>query len=353
MNAGARRTARALTLLGSLSLVAGCAVTNSLVGGESDRPDPDVIAQDLVYTLTQVPTLHPLKTTLQVSDPMTPFGERVVARLKEAGYGMQRVAADHGPNYLRYRNEHAESETGERRIYSVSIGDVSVQRDFTVTGKETVPGSAQTVRGIDSTPLDTNDSLYGDVVNEQFRQVKFVSDDEPEIRDMRLASMRPALGDEAIVSDVSESRSAPTLAEARADITFKSLVKRNMEELMASNFAEFFTEYEDIETDVLMFPNDSLRLGENNKETIARYVSELDPATDVLSVIGCSHGKTAINNGNELLAIGRANRVKEAFMFAGISHDQVLEESCWASDYHDGFPRRGVIVTLKRKRGLG
>ena len=102
-----------------------------------------------------------------------------------------------------------------------------------------------------------------------------------------------------------------------------------------------------------MFPNDSLRLGERNKETIARYVSELDPATDVLSVIGCSHGNTRIDNGNELLAIGRANRVKEAFLFAGIDHEQVLEESCWAGESFEKMPRRGVVLTLKRRRELG
>lgn len=351
MNAGVQQTVKALTLLGSLGLAAGCATTGALLGGGSDKPDPDIIAQDLVYTLTQVPALHPLKTTLQVSDPITPFGDSVVAHLKEAGYGMQRVAADHGPHYLRYRNEFAESETGERRIYSVSIGEVSVERDYVVSGSETVPGSAQIVRGADSTPIEPNESLYGESVSEQFRQVRFVSDGEPEIRDMRLASMRPAIGDDVVSIAAASPAVAPTLAETRADITFKSLVKRNMDELMTSNFADLFADYEDIESDVLMFPNDSLRLGEANKETIARYVRELDPATDVLSVVGCSHGQTNINNGNELLAIGRANRVKEAFMFAGISHDQVLEESCWASDYNEEFPRRGVVLTLKRKLG--
>lgn len=40
---------------------------------------------------------------------------------------------------------------------------------------------------------------------------------------------------------------------------------------------------------------------------------QMNPDTDVLSVIGCSLEPTAIQNGNSLLAIGRANRVKESF----------------------------------------
>lgn len=352
MKAGAHRTARALTLLGTLSLAAGCAVPG-FRGDSSDAiPDADMIAQNLVFTLSQVPSLHPLQTTLQVSEPSTAFGKRVLARLEDAGYGMQQVAADQGPHFVRYRTEHAESETGERRIYSVSIGDVTVERDFESSQGATLPGSAQMVSGISGTSLKTNDTIFETDVPQPFVKVAFASADEPVIRDMRLAAMRPVQpGIGAANGAAGETESEK--GELHLVSGFGSSVKRNMEEMMRSNYAEIFAEYEDIQSDVLTFPNDSLHLGEENKDLILGYVSELDPATDILSVIGCSHGNTAINNGNELLAIGRANRVKEAFMFAGIEHDQVLDESCWAGDYHDGFPRRGVILTLKRKRELG
>ena len=81
---------RAGALAGALTTVTACGA----FGPDRDEalPDPDVVARDLVYTLAQVPELHPLKSTLQVGEPITPFGERVHARLEEAGYGLQRVA---------------------------------------------------------------------------------------------------------------------------------------------------------------------------------------------------------------------------------------------------------------------
>lgn len=322
------------------ALLAAAAMTASACGvferrGEGALPDPDVVARDLVYTLAQVPELHPLKSTLQVGEPLTPFGEEVLARLDEAGYGLQRVAADHGPNYVRYRSEHIESETGERTRYVVSVGAVSVERDYALDAEGTRPRSRLLVSGVPEQTLSTDPALF-DGIEGGLSTVAFDSDLEPEIRDVALGAASPSVS-----------------AAPRAQSAFGTAIKRNMYETLVSNYADVFTDFEDIEQSVLVFPNDSLRLGESNKETIARYVSELDPATDVLSVIGCSHGTTAIDNGNELLAIGRANRVKEAFLFAGIDHDQVLEESCWAGEHFEMMPRRGVVLTLKRRRDLG
>jgi len=114
---------------------------------------------------------------------------------------------------------------------------------------------------------------------------------------------------------------------------------------------DVFDDYEDVEQSVLIFPNDSLRLGDSNKQIIDQYVSSMNPETDVLSVIGCSIGATEIKNGNSLLALGRANRVKEAFLFSGLEHDLILEEGCWAPEaFNEALPHRGVIVTLKRQK---
>lgn len=70
----------------------------------------------------------------------------------------------------------------------------------------------------------------------------------------------------------------------------------------------------------------------------------------MISVVGCSHGNTALKGGNEALAIGRANRVKEALLYAGVESKKVLEEGCWANIHYDDLPRRGVVIELKRKK---
>ena len=349
MNAGSRVRSTAAAAIFAAVLSSGCA----LLGGPSDAPgdetlpDPDLVAQDLVYTLAQVPQLHPLKTTLQVSEPLTPFGQRVLARLGEAGYGLQRVETDQGPNFVRYRTEHVASETGERTRYRLAVGEVSIERDYEA-GEDgaTVPESVQLVRGVPERSLAINEDVFGAVSAQGLSRIAYEEDTQPVIRDLSLgAAHADTVPPTPVEGPTSEADGVP--------VTFGTAVKRNMYETLRSNYADVFADYEDVLSDVLVFPNDSLRLGEKNKRTIARYVGELDPATDVLSVIGCSHGNTAINNGNELLAIGRSNRVKEAFLFAGIDHEQVLEEACWAPVHFDKMPRRGVVVTLKRRRDLG
>lgn len=146
-------------------------------------------------------------------------------------------------------------------------------------------------------------------------------------------------------SIVSQSVAAPQGNDAQV------MIKQNMYDSKESNYSNLLTDYEEVEQSVLVFPNDSLLLGDANKQIIEQYVDSMDPSTDVLSVIGCSHGQTAINNGNSLLALGRANRVKEAFLFSGVDHTDVLEEGCWAPTLYDEvMPRRGVLLTLKRRK---
>ena len=70
--------------------------------------------------------------------------------------------------------------------------------------------------------------------------------------------------------------------------------------------------------------------------------------TDVVSVIGCSHGKSKLKNGNAYLANNRAFRVKEEFVLAGLDPDKVLEEGCWAPVEFADLPARGVVVKHRR-----
>ena len=335
-----------LVLLACTSL-SGCALFG---GGPDEEPDPELIARNLVNTLAQLPELPPGQTLVQVSTPVTPFGRRVVASLGEAGYGIQEVEADQGSHYVRYRAERAETETGERTRYRVAVGPVSVERDFRVVDGDTLPGSEQRIEGAERQELALNDELFGDALSASLSRASFRPDERPMVLDLE-PSDEPELSAANVAASFAD---APGGAGAPgAEVDLDALVRENMYDTKRSNYAPLFDDYEDVRQDTLIFPNDSLVLGDDNKAIIADYVRELDPATDVLSVIGCSHGRSAIDNGNELLAIGRANRVKEAFMFAGVSHRQVLDESCWAGSYHPVFPRRGVVLTLKRRQDIG
>ena len=92
-------------------------------------------------------------------------------------------------------------------------------------------------------------------------------------------------------------------------------------------------------------------MGKTNKLLLRKLENRFNPSTDIISVIGCSHGKTALKNGNAYLATQRAERVKEELVLVGIESDKVLSEGCWASKHFDKMPSRGVVVSHRRKLG--
>jgi len=95
-------------------------------------------------------------------------------------------------------------------------------------------------------------------------------------------------------------------------------------------------------------------LGKENKIKLQKLAERVNAETDIISVIGCSHGTTAIKNGNQILAEGRTLRVTESLMFTGLNPDLILDEACWAGVHWDEvMPRRGVIVTHKRRINEG
>jgi len=152
----------------------------------------------------------------------------------------------------------------------------------------------------------------------------------------------------------------PTVARARADRSSLTPVqdvlalagRQNMRDLGESNFNDLLAQYDDVRESILTFKNDSMRLGNDNKQRVQQFVEMFNPESDVFSVIGCSHGHTNLKNGNAALALGRAHRIKEALMFSGVPDTLILDEGCWDGQYFDEkMPRRGVVLTLKRRAG--
>ena len=316
----------------ALSGLSACSVLGLNAPWSRDTsPDYELIAGNLVNSLAQVPHLNPQLATVQVSKPMTSFGRHINEELEERGYKLETITTEKGLNQVKAVVRQVNSDSGERDLYVLSIGQVSVERSYDVVADTTVPVSEQVFRGAQEREIALNDEIF-DVPNSAFSTVAFKAYEGPQIDDVLAAP---------------ESKS--TIAWWKRDK--QNAVKRNIYETMTSNYKDVFSGYEDVDQSILIFPNDSLRLGDNNKQIIEQYVARMDPETDVLSVIGCSHGETQINNGNSLLALGRANRVKEAFLFSGLEHDQILDEGCWAPQTFDEvMPRRGVVLTLKRKK---
>ncbi len=314
----------------SLSACSAIGLNSPWSHARSSKPDQKLIAENLVNSLAQFPHLNPLLATVQALKPSSSFDRTVEDELRERGYKIERVNSPEGLFRVSSEVKQGGTGAGEQTLYVLSIGQVSAERAYEVIADKTVPVSEQIIRGTRARKVSLNDDIF-EVPQSQYSEVAFRSYDGPGIDDV----LAP-----------------PKLGAANASWWTreqKTAVKKNIYETMASNYQDVFAGYVDVDQSILVFPNDSLRLGDVNKGIIERYVAEMDPDTDILSVIGCSHGETEINNGNSLLALGRANRVKEALMFSGLEHDQILDEGCWAPQlFDDVMPRRGVVLTLKR-----
>jgi hypothetical protein len=321
-----------------LTVLAGSVTACSALGLKSpwhdDRDDPDyeLIADNLVNSLSQFPHLNPLMATVQMMEPNSAFDRQVESVLGERGFKLERIKDEEGINQVKPEIKRVSTASGDQQLYVLAIGTVSVERAYDVVADKTVPVSEQVIRGTRERKVTLNDDIF-EAPNSTYTAVAFKPYEGPQIEDM----LAPPTRQEK--SNSWWKRERPTV------------IKKNMYETMTSNYQDVFVGYEDVDQSILVFPNDSLRLGDTNKEIIEDYVSKMDPETDVLSVIGCSHGNTEISNGNSLLALGRANRVKEAFLFSGLEHDKILDEGCWAPQTFDEvMPRRGVVLTLKRQK---
>jgi len=347
------------TLLTTIALLCctSCSVTptqdedsvlDSIQGAEvsfdTDVLDSDKIVQNLVFSIIQIESLHPFKTTLQMKEPRGELAKLVKTRFEDAGYGIQYVESDQGVNYVRHTAQSSVSEEADTTTYRITVGDISVERDYMLSENLTVPESVLRVTGAYEQDIHLNDDVFGDDYAEtQFTEVIFDETDVPVIitvadRDISFEKEPFAEGDGTAGAQGPE---APN--------SFARSVMQNVRTIMGSNFSEMFANYDDVQRDVLIFPNDSLRLGGENKSLIQKYANSLNPETDVLSVIGCSHGRSKVKNGNQLLAIGRANRVKEALIFAGLDQKLIFEEGCWDKEHYEPMPARGVVITHKRK----
>ena len=163
--------ARGILCAGSLALLAACAGTPPrdearwlpLGGGDraafapmqtSEIEQLALVSTNLVAVLVQLPELSPSTVTLQLSAPRSAFGNTVLRALEEAGYGVQRVAADQGRHYVAYRRRFAETDAGPVTDYELTVNGLRVQREYVHRGTGVYPSSLMTVEGSEAAAGD-------------------------------------------------------------------------------------------------------------------------------------------------------------------------------------------------------
>jgi hypothetical protein len=299
-----------------------------------------IIANDFVNAMRQIPSLIPASTTVQVLRTQTDDGliQAFKETLESAGYGVRWVAGPSANNLLQYRSEEIRA-AGQIQL-DIAVGTIELRRTYNGLKDNLVkPVTPLYVKGADATQVVLEDVEYfGNGIVEPIVHLTVPN------------NINPLSG---IVAAASAAASEASTASSANYLTVESLSapnSLNVFDLGESNFEDILRGREVVIEQILTFPNDSLRLGTINKRHVDALVTHFDPSTDVFSVIGCSIGQTNIKNGNAALALGRASRVREALLFAGVEQDKILDEGCWGGDsFGITLPGRGVVVTLNRQ----
>ncbi len=290
----------------------------------------ELVSRDFVAAIARLRGFNPRETTVQFRNPTTPFSTELHDAMRRAGFGIQIIKDnERASNHVHYVSRRYESAEGTTVAYEVSVGSVKLSREYEIRAGRVFPIAALSIKG---GVQDGNQR----VDNSIFRAV------DPVIDNPVMKSV--------ITSDSNSVITTPNTPELSSlQGSTLALLRKNVADIGSSNFREYFKHFNSVRSETLVFPNDSLRLGRPNKKTIWSVAQQFDAATDIISVLGCSHGATKIDNGNALLATGRASRVKEELIMSNISPEKILDEGCWAPTYYKDFPRRGVVLTLRTK----
>lgn len=329
----------------------------------------DPIAEGFIDALVQLPGYSPQDTTLAFERralAADPFLRALEAAVAARGYGVRKLTTIGALNTVTHD---ASTDTLDPAavVRTLSFGNAQMRRSFRqLADGSWSPTGSLFIRGADASRVRLTDNRTRRAPALRQAPAQIPTPSSPQTSP-QLSAQAPlvdplptsprstrAFGE----SDVARTQ-APSVSAARRPIAPSpagsqagdAQVPKNVAEIGASNYSGLFEGYDNVEELVLVFDNDSLVLGPENKRRIRDALASANTDLDLFSIIGCSFGPTRLENGNELLAIGRANRVKEELIFAGVPRERILDEGCWAGSHEASFPARGVVLTVKRSLG--
>jgi len=357
----------------SLVILIGCSSLADKKSGEDTSGvfEPalreDMIA-DLVSVLPQL--LDPLGNTIQIGSEGPAGNEFVAKKLIDLGYGIQRVDADQGSNHMRLVDMEANDsiDIPTTRLL-LSIGDIEISREYGIVKRSmgysnypelrwrgddaVIPVSklrlAGTRQAVELVGL-TKQLDYTAVENELAKQPEFIDGG------VQYSALAPIKGGIPTISLITNDIIERVAESASGGPSLQGLNSTRVEVSNLfyggdSTFESVLDNYNRIAREIVIFPNDSKRLGKTGKLIVRKLVSRFSENSDVIGIIGCSNGRTKLQIGNEGLALGRAKRITEELLAAGISPDKVFDEGCWSPTANTrGFPNRGVVIDLWRRK---
>lgn len=302
------------------------------------------VLTDLAAVAKQI--FDPYSTTLQINNFNTDAAlQYFVNVLSEYGFGVQRVTADQGANFVLYTPEHGKSDTGRTLSASISIGAVEISRDYAIKRNNVVtPASVVRLSGTRvAVTVNDSPSARKTVADPSLSQAQYVASLSLDEQAPIIQLITPELVDRV----VTRSAEGPSLQALNSS----NLEVNNLFYGDSSTFSSVLDDYGSVDRMIIVFGNDSMVLGDTNKRLIDQFVDSTLKSDDLVSLVGCSNGPTALGIGNEGLALGRAKRVTQALQSRGVARDRILDEGCWAPvNASERFPSRGVVLELWRKK---
>ncbi|MFT6307646.1 MAG: hypothetical protein ACJA0Z_002815 [Halioglobus sp.] len=302
------------------------------------------IVEDLANVIAQI--YDPLTTTLQINATKSDRTlNHFAAVLAMKGFGIQRVSADQGSNYMSYSKTEYNLDDSSNVNFAVAVGAVSVTRKYQLlTNNVVAPASTVRLAGTRA-PVTINDTASSrkQVKDPSFSKAQYVASLSLDEQTPIISLITP----EIVRNIAAQSSDGPSLRALNSSkIEVNNLFYANQ-----STFSSVLDDRSKIYKYVVVFGNDSMVLGDSNKSLIDQLVENVLIDDDIVSLVGCSNGPTSLGIGNEGLALGRASRVTEALMARGVPRDNVLDEGCWApvAEEEDRFPSRGVVLELWRR----
>ena len=300
----------------------------------AERAQLQLVATNLISTLVQIPQTQPGAITLQINDPKTAFGNAVVRALEDAGYGLQRVSADQGQNYVSYSKRLSETESGLVTDYEISAGNISLRREYSVTGDLIFPTSLMTISGTDSIKdVELSDAIFAEQGGTNDAFISGVQlDGEP---DPDLAIKTVDVRDYDEIPQDMRTPQKVVLTQAREQY-FEKQAERQQPAL---------DDFEKYRRTVLIFDNNETQmLGDSNKQAVRNLVRGFRD-DDILLIRACLDA-----DGRNTADMNRAIRVEEELLGYGVNPESSFIAPCARASYRHSSDNSAAPVELLQYR---
>jgi len=299
-----------------------------------ERSHLQLIATNMVSTLVQIPSMQSGTVTLQVNDPKTAYGNAIVRALEDAGFGLQRVSADQGLNYVSYSKRLSETESGLVTDYDLTVGKLTLRREFSTVDALIFPSSLMSIDGTDSiSTIELADEIFSEQGGNDdafISGVQLEGEPNPDLQ-VRTVDIRDF---EQLPQDRRTTQN-DVISRARQH-AFQSQAEQASPEL------DQYTKYR--RTVLIFEDNNTQLLGDANKQAVRTLVRGFAD-DDIIMIRACLDA-----DGRDTASMNRAFRVEQELLGFGIAPDDTYVAPCARASYRHSSDDSPAPVELVHYR---